>query len=63
MQQVETTCETVDFIEIQQKYTTIVQLLQAPLQIQAKWSDYAQWVLLQPVDSFASLDDIERLFD
>lgn len=63
IQLAEASCDTIDFIDIQQKYNTIVQLLQAPLQIHAKWSDFAQWVLLQPVDSFASWDDIERLFD
>jgi len=52
-----------DFITIESKVDKIISLLAAPVVLQLKRSDYNQRVQLQPVDTFVSRDDIERLLE
>lgn len=53
--------EAFDCVAIEKSYHQITTLLLSPFSAQMKRSDYNQWVVIQPIDTYASWDDITQM--
>ena len=53
--------ESYDCATIEKSFNQIHSLLSSPFSAQMKWSDYNQWVILQPIDTYTSWDDIVQM--
>jgi hypothetical protein len=53
--------ESYDCATLEKSFNQISSLLSSPFSAQIKWSDYNQWAILQPIDTYTSWDDIVQM--
>lgn len=56
--QMATHIEPLDSIALEKAYHQVTKIISSPFVAQIKWSDYNQWIVIQPIDTYTTWDDI-----